>query len=266
MNKKWFLVLFLLLFSIPLFASGAAEQLSQMVQYAGTGAGVGSIFGPVGTFAGAAVGLISGAVSGGLAAKEKTIQKALNYKSYYLEQQQTINELEAQNELAKAQITEAERTISNYDQTLAEWSTTQELAETELYSSAKSQYNTLMDNFANLQTVLAAKGQTGGSAEILQDIAKQDVVDYVGEDLTLNKNDNSTFAKIWEKNESDWADQKASILLGKQDLYSTIENYKKSITSNNASIKTATGLAEDYKTLADEYKSTASRKYGVKIN
>ena len=258
MNKRLFIFGILIVIGIPLFAEGASEVLQSTAVGAGSGAAVGTAFGGVGAIPGAVIGGVVGFFKGLFSAGEAKTQKGLDYNDRYLEQKQAIVGYETDIDLAEENTTDAERRISAYDQTLADWNQTQSLAESNLLSEGQGQYSQQMQNFQNIQTSMSAKGQTGGSSQILSDVAQKQVEKFAGEDLTLNRSGGGTFSQIWDNTQSEFRDNKASTLLGKQDLYKSISIYNKNIKTNMASIDEAKGLRDDYKEDAI--------KYGVKYN
>lgn len=232
---------------------------SSMASGLSTGAGVGfAIGGPPGALVGAGLGVLFGGIFG--QKKQEAADKVTGqgYAEKYQTYTNSANQLEADNDINKINITNAERGITAYDQTLADWDSTQKLQEDQTYAEANNQYSQLMSNYAGASASASAKGQLGGSSAIIASSAKESVVDFAGSDMTLNKTGGGTFSKIWDRTQQEFRDNKASTLLGKQDLYSSIDNYKASIKTNNKTISSYKKTANDYKNKAEEY--------GVKVN
>lgn len=232
--------------------SGSTRGLS-------TGAGVGFLIGgPAGAMLGAMIGTGLGSLFGGLKQNAADEEKGQGYAEKYQTYTDYANQLEADNDITNTYITDAERGITAYDQTLADWESTQKLQEDQTYAEANNHYSQLMSNYAVASASGSAKGQFGGSSAIIASSAKDRVVDFAGKDMTLNKTGGGTFSKIWDRTQQQFRDNKASTLLGKQDLYSSIDNYKASIKTNNATISS-------YKETAD-YNKNKAEEYGVKVN
>lgn len=244
------------------FAQGSTEVWQSAATLAGTGAAIGSAIGPIGSLSGAFVGALGaglgalgGYVLGG--AKQEAVDEAerLDYKNRYLESKKAEVSYQSQIEQNELLTSNAETQISGYDQALSRWDKDVSLQMSQFKQQGESQYSQLMSNFANTQMAMAQKGQTGGSSAIFASVAKQQVQDFAGSNMTLTSSGGGTFAKILEKTQQDLSDQYKSSLLGKQDLYSAIENYQSAKGTAQAGLIEQQGLTEDFR-----------KKAGIKEN
>jgi len=261
--KKLFIFTFLILICLPIFAGGVGESMaSGLVKGAGMGFSVGGIAGGIGAIPGALIGAGIGAIGGGIsgAIKEDSENqvKGESYRDKYLVAKQAENEYDSQIETYEAGITDATNKISTYDEFISEYIDYKSQQLDNLQSEGDSQFSQLMENFSSLQTIYGATGNSGASAAIATEIGKQSVEKLAGSDLTMNTTGGGTFAKVWENTETELDDKYSSSLLSKQDLYSTIENYRASIKTNTESMNTQKKLSSEYKDEAE--------KYGVKVN
>jgi len=252
MNKKLYTFLFLLLVvSTCVFAGGNTELLSSIGTGMAAGAGMGSVFGPAGILIGAGAGALFGGVTGSLKQDESDTQNKLQYEELYNQSKSAEKGYETELETLDIQQTQAERQADTYNSVLAEWDSNVALEREQYQAQGDSKYSELMNNFSNIETIISAKGQTGGSAAIVADIAKQDVQSLAGDDMTMNRNGNGIFAKVWDQTERDLSDEYSSTLTSKQDIYSVMENYranKKSTTENlTAQQKITKNRAKDAK-------------------
>lgn len=202
MKKKTILLSALCLLSAPLFAQGASEIITGIGQGiatggaggAGLGAGIGSFFGPAGTLLGGAIGAGALSLIGGISgiftgAKQAGINKEkrkTEFLSSYHSALGNLNQLEAQKAQQQIQITQLESNKSAFDQSLSRWQTQLDIEQQQSQSQATNQYNSLLQNWQGAELVNAVKGQTGGSAALVAEQSKQQLVSFVGSDLKLD--------------------------------------------------------------------------------
>lgn len=191
MKKKIFTCLLLAIVGCSsIFAAGAWETISGVFTGAGTGASIGAAVGSLipglGTVIGAAIGGIVGGAVGhesgraqGIAKDEQALQNYYTALSAYEE----LDSARINTELAQLQ---GEANISAFDQALSRWQTQYENNLSALEQEASSAYSQLMNNWQGIELTQAARGQTGGSAALIAQQAKSQVVNLVGSDLKLN--------------------------------------------------------------------------------
>jgi outer membrane lipoprotein SlyB len=253
--KKLFVFIFILLSCTALFAGGTAEA---MFSGAAAGATAGSFLGVPGSLVGAGLGFLFGGLSGSRKETEANKQKGLTYESKYLEAKAASEAYDSKIKQDEIALTSAHRKVTAYDEFISNFGDNRLQQEQALQAQGNQQQEQLMSNFSNIQTVIGATGQTGASAAIAGDVAKQGVEDFAGEDLTLNRTGSGTFAKIWDDTERELTDKYSSSQLSKQDLFSVMENYRSSISKNTKSRNTQVETANEFKEEAN--------KYGRKIN
>ena len=81
----------------------------------------------------------------------------------------------------------------------------------QMIDQGMGQYQTLNANWQNQLTLAAERGQSGGTASILSAIQRQSLVNYVGEDLTLDA-EGGTFGGVLNENILDLTAEKQTVI------------------------------------------------------
>ncbi len=153
---------------------------------------------------GAGVGLFSSASNAALSAQlqelnaqeaemnavEKLQLNFVNNFSTYSDATYQKNTLGLQVKNNRLQLKQTGSNISAYDQALSRYDTQYAAGLKNLQSQGRSQYYSLMEQFGGVNVANAARGQMGGSgsASLIAQMAKNQVIDYVGEDMKLDAN------------------------------------------------------------------------------
>lgn len=181
-----------------LFAGGAGEAIGTLFEIIGSTV-VGALGGfAVGGIPGAIIGFIAGAGVSIATNVVETQERAQKEKEAYEEaynqaysQYAQAEDLYYQNEynieqtgLAAAQ---TQANISGFDQTLRRWQTQYDIEKQSLQQQAESQYDALMSNWQGTELLAAARGQSGGSADIIAQQRQNQVAQLAGSDLILDQ-------------------------------------------------------------------------------
>lgn len=187
---------------LPVFAGGANEWAG-IIGGAGSGwvsgAAVGSILPGIGTLAGAIIGAVGGAIVGGLSghasdkqqeANEKSRRLRINemYQDQYISAKQNYDANYTNYENALIGLKQSEANINAYDQALMRWQDQYDIGLGQIQRQGEADYRTVMGNFSDQAYVNAMTGQTGGTADLLAQQRRDQVVSLVGSDLRLDDN------------------------------------------------------------------------------
>ncbi len=204
MKKKLITLLGLLvLTTVALYAQGSTEIITGIGQGAASGAagagglggGIGFLVGgPLGALAGAAIGAGIGAIGGGIAgfftgSKQKEINeeaRELEFTAAYQTALDNVNVLQKSYDDTTLDITQSQANLSAFDQSLVRWQDQLDIQTQAQDTAYGGQYQSVLQNWQGTELVNAAKGQTGGSAQLVAEQSKQKVVDLVGSDLQLD--------------------------------------------------------------------------------
>ncbi len=123
-------------------------------------------------------------------AVEKLQLNFINNFSTYSDATYQKNTLGLQVKNNRLQLKQTNSNISAYDQALSRYDTQYAAGLKNLQSQGRSQYYTLMEQFGGINVSNAARGQNGGSgsASLIAQMAKNQVIDYAGEDMKLDAN------------------------------------------------------------------------------
>lgn len=265
--KKKLLILFILMVVIgaSIYAEGMVEVLTDTVVGIGRGMVSGAVVGGVAGGIGAIPGMIIGGFVGGATGllnsadtqNEGNTSDELGYVDNYNAAKKAQSDTDAQILIDKASLSSAETSLTNYDSLISNWSETQALNNYAFNQKSDNTFSSLMDNFTGSEVIGSAKGQMGGSSALLSSIEKGKASEYAGTDLTLNAvaegAKGGVYAKQLSANQREMADTKTSYLIAKQDLTTSLENYRASIaTGNSTSIL--------YGNTADTFKKKVNNK------
>ena len=110
-----------------------------------------------------------------------------NFSSYSdaLYQQNTMG-LQIKNDRLSLKQTEAN--INAYDQALRRYDTQYAMGLRNLQSQGRSQLFSLMEQYGGVNVSNATRGQSGGSSSLIAQMAKNQVIEFAGDDMKLNAN------------------------------------------------------------------------------
>ena len=152
---------------------------------------------------------ISAAVSGGVAisnfvsqsqmdevnkllAQEGRLQGAqgqfINAYGTYADAMAQVNNIYHTVEGNKLQLKQTSANISAFNQLQSRLQTQVDYGLASLRSQGKAQISNLLASYHNSSVKSAARGQTGGSAALIEQMARASVVEYAGEDMKLDAN------------------------------------------------------------------------------
>lgn len=125
-----------------------------------------------------------------MSAVEKLQLNFINNFSTYSDASYQKNTLGLQIKNNRLQLKQTNANIGAYDQALSRYDTQYAAGLRNLQSQGRSQYYSLMEQYGGVNVSNAARGQGGGSgsASLIAQMAKNQVIDYVGEDMKLDAN------------------------------------------------------------------------------
>jgi len=112
------------------------------------------------------------------------VQSWMNYKDAQTAGYQIADNIDAD----KLSMLQGNSTINAYRQYQARWQTQYQAGLSSIRQQGKSSYSELMAAYANQRLTTAVRGQSGGSAGILETLAKSNVIDLTGTDMRLDAN------------------------------------------------------------------------------
>lgn len=197
--KRVIAIIALLLMALPLVAQGVGEVAGGAGGGAIAGATIGSIFPGIGTAIGAGIGALVGGIGGLFTAKANKetreaqkasieLQTSQNYQDNYLSAKSNYDTLVASIDSSKTSIKQATANISSYDQAILRWQDQYDIGQQQIKDQGASDYGVVMNNWMDTASVASARGQSGGTADILAGSQKSNVKRLVGDDLLLDAN------------------------------------------------------------------------------
>ena len=138
-------------------------------------------------------------------------QLQLDMEAAYRSSLDTLMQLGTAYNDTKLQITAAQSQLASADEWLDRYDEYYATQIGQTIESGMGQFQTLMQNWQNQGVITAERGQTGSTANLLSAIQKQSLINYVGEDLSLDAN-GGTFGGALREQILDFEADKQSVI------------------------------------------------------